>query len=270
MIKNLFDSSEPIDPLMRAILLNVVYFKGTWTHRFEEAKTELGVFNTRVGEDMQGEEEEDREKVVKFMKDRRHVMLHPKREELGGAVVMKLDYGEVKQDPERGWDLPADFSALFILPQDESIESEQNMINGLASMSVAELMKNMFPREVNLSLPKFKLEWGTESLTDALRALGVNEAFDGTDVFSEMSDDPDVHLDNVYHKAVMEVTESGTTAAAATAAMIMTRSVPPPPMDVVFDRPFVVMVVHVPTGTPLFVGRVADPNLSFEEDGVER
>lgn len=263
-IRNLFDGSQVVDPLTRAILMNVVSFKGTWTRQFDPAKTEVGVFYKTKAEGGRDE------KVVKYMKDRRHVLLHPAQEELGDAIVMKLDYGPVRKDPERGWDLPSEFAALFVLPKDDTVESERAALDGLAESSVAELIRGLRPREVNLSLPKFKLEFGTASLSEALRSMGLNEVFDGTKVLSEMSDDPDLHLDDVLHKAVMEVTEEGTTASAATAAMIMTRSVPPPPMDLQFDRPFFVMVVHVETGTPLFVGRVGDPNLSFEEDGVER
>ena len=266
-VRNLFDGSQVVDPLTRAILMNVVSFKGTWTRQFDPSKTEVGVFyKTKL--DANGESGE--EKVVKYMKDRRHVLLHPAQEELGDAIVMKLDYGPVRKDPERGWDLPSKFAALFVLPKDDTVESEQAALEGLAKSSMTELMQGLRPREVNLSLPKFKLEFGTASLSEALRSMGLNEVFDGTKVLSQMSDDPDLHLDDVLHKAVMEVAEEGTTASAATAAMIMTRSVPPPPMDLQFDRPFFVMVVHVETGTPLFVGRVGDPNLSFEEDGVER
>ena len=265
-IQNLFDGSKVVDPLMRAILMNVVSFKGTWTRQFDPTKTEVGVFyKTRSSEGKSSEE-----KVVKYMKDRRHVLLHPAQEELGDAIVMKLDYGPVRKDPERGWDLPSEFAALFVLPRDDTVESEQAALEGLAKSSVTELIQGLRPREVNLSLPKFKLEFGTASLSEALRSMGLNEVFDGTKVLSQMSDDSELHLDDVLHKAVMEVTEEGTTASAATAAMIMTRSVPPPPMDLALNRPFFVMVVHVETGTPLFVGRVGDPNLSFEEDGVER
>ena len=264
-IQNLFDGSQIVDPLTRAILMNVVSFKGTWTRQFDPSKTEVGGFYKRKPD---GESSE--EKAVQYMKDRRHVLLHPAQEELGEAIVMKLDYGPVRKDPERGWDLPSEFAALFVLPKDGTVESEQAALEGLAQSSVTELIQGLRPREVNLSLPKFKLEFGTASLTEALRSMGLNEVFDGTKVLSQMSDDPDLHLDDVLHKAVMEVTEEGTTASAATAAMIMTRSVPPPPMDLAFNRPFFVMVVHVETGTPLFVGRVGDPNLSFEEDGVER
>ena len=253
-IQNLFDGSQVVNPLTRAILVNVVYFKGTWTEPFDKSKTEVGVFYKTKSD------RESKEKVdVKYMKDRRHVLLHPANEGLGGAIVMKLDYGPVG--------VPSKFAALFVLPKDDTVESERAALDGLVKSSVTELIQGLQYREVNLSLPKFKLDFGTSSLVEALRSMGLNAMFDGTKVLSEMSDDPDLHVDEVLHKAVMEVTEEGTTASAATAITVLGSAChPTPPMDLQFDRPFFAMVVHVETGTPLFLGRVGDP----KEDGVER
>ena len=90
--------------------------------------------------------------------------------------------------------------------------------------------------------------------------MGLNTVFDGTKVLSEMSDDPVLHVDEVLHKAVMEMTEEGTTASAATAIRgVGSAWHPTAPMDLQFDRPFFAMVVHVETGTPLCLGRVGDP-----------
>jgi hypothetical protein len=38
---------------------------------------------------------------------------------------------------------------------------------------------------------------------------------------------------------------------------------PLPPIDMTFDRPFVMVVVHVDSMTPLFLARVDDPQFSF-------
>ena len=89
-----------------------------------------------------------------------------------------------------------------------------------------------------------------------------------------MSNDPDVHLSNVLHKAVMEVTEEGTVAAAATVGLVMTRAMPRPNPVLRFDVPFGVLVVYNNKDgedgkdggsgyTPLFMGRVTDPEFDF-------
>jgi serpin B len=56
------------------------------------------------------------------------------------------------------------------------------------------------------------------------------------------------------------VDEQGTEAAAATAIIMSTTSMPiSDPIDLVFDRPFMFAIMHEPTGTLLFLGRVVQP-----------
>ena len=40
---------------------------------------------------------------------------------------------------------------------------------------------------------------------------------------------------------------------------MMTRSIPRPPPRVVFDRPFIFVIEHEPTGRVLFAGQLATP-----------
>merc|ERR1711874_539160 len=124
------------------------------------------------------------------------------------------------------------------------------------------LENNLMRRKVALTIPRFKISYGVKELKSDLQSIGIKEAFNqnGKDLFNEMSNDPLVHLDEVYHKAVMEVTEEGTVAAAATACVMMARSLPKPPPELVFDRPFVMIVVHMETGLPLFMTKVDDPD----------
>ena len=199
------------------------------------------------------------------MKDKRIVPVHPSHGALGGAQVVRLDYGERRTDPRNGWELPADFAALFVLPANVTVEAEMEAVRGLTGTSLSSVLSSLFPRQVDLSIPKFRLEWGATSIKEALKSVGVSEVFEGTGSLMGMSDDPDLQLSDALHKAVMEVTEEGTVASAATGMQIMTRSLPPPPMEIKFDRPFLMAVVHTPTGTPLFLGRVTDPRMSFEE-----
>jgi serpin B len=61
------------------------------------------------------------------------------------------------------------------------------------------------------------------------------------------------------HKGFVSVDESGTEAAAATAVVIEEESVPPTPIEMTVDSPFIFLIRDVETGTILFVGRVWNP-----------
>jgi serpin B len=57
----------------------------------------------------------------------------------------------------------------------------------------------------------------------------------------------------------MTVDEQGTEAAAATAVVAGVVSAPMVDLELTVDRPFLVVLHDVATGTPLFLGRVDDP-----------
>jgi serpin B len=59
---------------------------------------------------------------------------------------------------------------------------------------------------------------------------------------------------------MLAVDEAGTEAAAATAVMMRASSAIIERQSVVADRPFLYVIHDVPTGVPLFIGRMLDPN----------
>jgi serpin B len=66
-------------------------------------------------------------------------------------------------------------------------------------------------------------------------------------------------ISDVVHKAFVAVDEAGTEAAAATAVIMGLTAVPPPPLEVTIDRPFIFLIRDIETGAVLFVGRVLNP-----------
>jgi serpin B len=56
------------------------------------------------------------------------------------------------------------------------------------------------------------------------------------------------------------VDEAGTEAAAATGVIMGTTSIPPEPVTVTIDRPFVFLIRDIKTGAIVFVGRVVNPS----------
>ena len=110
---------------------------------------------------------------------------------------------------------------------------------------------------VALTMPRWSFRVPTD-LRTALVALGMADAFgDGAD-FSRMTSDERLHLQFVLHQAFIAVDEDGTEAAAATAVGVADSAVAQS-HELVLDRPFLFVIHDVAHGTPLFVGRVADP-----------
>ena len=90
-----------------------------------------------------------------------------------------------------------------------------------------------------------------------LGEMGLTIPFSDDADFSGISN-KDLKISDAYHKAFIEVSEEGTTAAAATAVVVAMKSMP---NFNVFDanRPFMFILRHKPTSTILFIGRVAKP-----------
>jgi serine protease inhibitor len=82
--------------------------------------------------------------------------------------------------------------------------------------------------------------------------------------FSGIDGSKDLFISFVVHKAYVDVTETGTTAAGATGVgtkiSIGAITIPlNPPVPFVADHPFIFMIVENTTNTVLFMGRVNDP-----------
>ena len=68
-------------------------------------------------------------------------------------------------------------------------------------------------------------------------------------------------IEDAVQKAFVEVNEEGSEAAAATAIFRAgTDFLPPPPVEITIDRPFIFLLRHSDTGAVLFMGRVLNPD----------
>jgi len=226
------------------VLVSAVFFKGAWATKFDTELTQVGTFTALDG------------RALQAMMIRRSGTFDASASitELGGAAAVRLDYGAGES--------AHDFCALLLKPQEAGAAALAATVLAMSSVhaSVAATLSRLHSQKVDLQLPRLKAAYGTTSLKDALRALGVGESFEGNGGFLRMSDDETVHIDDVLTKAILEVDEEGTTAAAAAAVMMKSRrSRPRPPLNLIFDRPFLMAVLHVPSGVPLFVAQLNEP-----------
>jgi serine protease inhibitor len=222
---------EQLDADARFVLANVVYFSGAWEAAFEAARTAKAPF-TRV----------DGSKRDVAMMD----------------ATMPLEFAEF--DNLRAVWLPYDGRevAMFIVaPGDQ--QGPATVAAALKRKSlgdlVADAQKTQRITAVQVRLPRFRVESKLD-VTDVLSRLGLGPAFTGRPNYNAINKTGSGPL-QVTHRAVLEVSESGTKAAAAT-AITGDRSLAAKP-SLFADRPFAVAIVHRPTGAILFSGYIADP-----------
>lgn len=230
-----------VSDMTRLVLANAIYLKAPWASEFSEAQTKLEPFHVRGGAT-----------VDVAMMQRQSELGYAKRD---GFTAVALPY------------IGGEIQFLVLLPDE---------VNGLPSLEKefsAEMLAQCAKLErhdVDLSMPKFKFEPPTIALAAALKALGMNSAFDqprGSANFDRIAPrrpNDYLYISDVFHKTFIAVDEKGTEAAAATAVTMMkaTAMAPkptPPPIVVKIDRPFLYAIQHVPSGVCLFLGRVTDP-----------
>jgi serpin B len=132
---------------------------------------------------------------------------------------------------------------------------------GPDSGGLGRLLARLAPRQVSLALPRFRVTSGF-ALRPLLAALGMPLAFSPDADFSGITTAQRLRIDEVAHKAYIDVNEEGTEAAAATAVIIKASARfmnTEPPVEVIVDRPFRFAITDMESGLPLFLGRVTDP-----------
>lgn len=214
-------------------LINALAFEGAWEEPYdEEGNIEPDVFTT----------EEGVEQDVRMMLSREQ-----------GYLESDLATGFIK--PYENYN----YAFVGILPNEGVTVGE--LLESLDGTALRELLTPVEYASVDAGLPMFTTTYQTE-LTDALRALGVTDAFEAEVAdFSPMgeSDDGPLYVSQVVHKTYVDVNEEGTRAAAVTSVgMDGASGTPDNPVvnEVILDRPFVYLIVDQQTMTPIFMGVV--------------
>ncbi|KFR12237.1 Serpin B11 [Opisthocomus hoazin] len=237
-IKDLF-APGVISTRALLVLVNVIYFKASWEHKFEEQKTVQRDFKLNQNE----------KKPVQMMYQKGMFKLGYVEEV--GAQILELPYAQKS------------LSMVILLPGDTADGSTSGLGQIESMMTDENLMlwtssEHMFETKVEVYLPRFKLE-GTFNLNEVLQEMGMTDIFTESKAdLSAMSFAKSLVLSNVVHKTYVEVNEEGTVAAAGTGAVIVRRSLP---LTEVFlaDHPFLFFIRYNPTNTILFFGKLCSP-----------
>jgi serpin B len=230
-----------LDKTTRLVLANALYLKAPWASEFSDNATQPEPFHVRGGTPVN---------IPAMHKTDKHFG-YAKRE---GFTAVSLPY------------VGSELQFLVLLPDDiNGLRALESKLTGDTLAACA----GLDTRDVDLYLPKFKIEPPTIALAENFEALGMKTAFDkprgsaNFDKIAPRKPNDYLYISQIFHKTFIAVDEKGTEAAAATAVAMMAgtalRSPPPPPIEVKVDRPFVYAIQHVPSGVCLFLGRVTDP-----------
>ena len=195
----------PANTLM--VLLNALYFKGTW-------KTEFDVRNTT------------QKTFYNFGKTAKKVDTMILREKFNYYYDRQVQVIELPYTKDS-------MTAVIILPYEGKDINEY--IRDLDDDKIHSYIKKMTEEVVDLELPKFTLEFSAE-LNNVLQKMGMIRAFKGNADFTNMIDGS-VYIDKVVQKTYISVDEHGTEASGATAVIIRKG-----PTIMAINRPFIFML----------------------------
>nr|XP_034989209.1 serpin I2 isoform X3 [Zootoca vivipara] len=234
-IRNLVASGD-LGPLTRLLLVNALFFKGDWKQTFKAEDTSLMPFTKSDGSVTE----------IPMM----HLQLTAK---LGHLSDHNVSY-QVLELPYKG----EEFSFVLILPaEDVPVEKVEKLIT-------AQLMRSWFAEmeedeDVDISLPRFKIEQMVD-LKEIIQLLNVTEIFNNGCDLSGITDSADVHVSKAIQKVCFEVHEDGSEAASS-AGMHLTAIMSLSHKQVVANRPFLFILRHNSTGSIVFMGKLANPDM---------
>lgn len=179
----------------RMVLVNAIYFKGFWKHQFNKERTFKAPFFLNENDSVD----------VDFMTIKKH-----------------FNYGTLRDLDATALELPykdSDITMMIILPNQRT--GLDALEKKLGTIDFSELSKQMYSTEVNVEIPKFKIEFDI-NLNEPLQKMGMQKMFSNSAEFQGLLDSNELlKVSEVVHKAFIEVNEEGAEAAAATGVQIM-------------------------------------------------
>lgn len=225
---------DEIQPLTMLILINAIYFKGSWNKAFNPELTRERPFYLLDGNQKPCSMMFQNGSFRYFSND--------------SVEAIALPYGNER------------VNMYIFLPAEKS--NLAAFIRTLTPANWTTWMRRFNEREGNILLPRFKFEYEVD-LNSVLTTLGMGVAFDSQNAnFKRMGlFQENLYVSQIKHKAFVEVNEEGTEAAAVTAAVMkLTSMMPgPTPFHMTVDRPFFYAIVDDQTGAMLFMGAIVEP-----------
>ena len=228
---NIKEIIHELNPEQKIVLMNAIYFKASWSGKFEKEETKKEKF-TR----------EDGVSSAVQMMHRRDATEYTSNDVY---ATIGLPYGHGSN-----W-------RMYVLLPHEGM-TVNDVLGGLNNSSWNDNLSKMEGMGVDVKLPKFKTESEME-LNGVLKALGASTMFGLTADFSPMTKDAtQLFIDLIKQKATIEVSEEGTEASAVTINMMCSSNIDggggtPIPLFHA-NRPFIYLIQESTSGAIFFMG----------------
>nr|2VDX_A Chain A, CORTICOSTEROID-BINDING GLOBULIN [Homo sapiens]2VDX_B Chain B, CORTICOSTEROID-BINDING GLOBULIN [Homo sapiens]2VDY_A Chain A, CORTICOSTEROID-BINDING GLOBULIN [Homo sapiens]2VDY_B Chain B, CORTICOSTEROID-BINDING GLOBULIN [Homo sapiens] len=209
------------------VLVNYIFFKGTWTQPFDLASTREENFYV---------DETTVVKVPMMLQSSTISYLHDS--ELPCQLVQMNYVGNG--------------TVFFILPDKGKMNT---VIAALSRDTINRWSAGLTSSQVDLYIPKVTIS-GVYDLGDVLEEMGIADLFTTQANFSRITQDAQLKSSKVVHKAVLQLNEEGTEAAGAMFLEAIPRS---KPIILRFNQPFIIMIFDHFTWSSLFLARVMNP-----------
>ncbi|XP_026328453.1 antichymotrypsin-2-like isoform X6 [Hyposmocoma kahamanoa] len=209
-------SADDLSSDTRSVLVNAIYFKGKWDSPFKKESTKDEDFHV------------SKDKTIKVpMMHVQGDFKYADSDELNAQLLeMPYEGGEA--------------SFIVILPKE--VDGIAALVDKLKDPSALEsATSKMYTFDVNVSLPKFKIETKTD-LKDVLLKMDVKRVFDPqqAQLSRLLKGEGNLFVSKAIQKAFIEVNEEGAEAAAANAFVaVLPSSLLPRPNQFKADHPFV-------------------------------
>jgi len=213
-----------LDPSTRLVLIGALYFKAPWSSPFEKAATTPGRFHRGDGSTVE----------VELMSTGE------------GPTYVSGQHFRGARLPYAGGTL----AMTVALPTGSEAAALGELLGGGLADHGEPGLRLVMPRWT------YRVDTG---LKGPLERLGMAVAFGADADFRGMTTQVPLAITDVLHQTFVAVDEAGTEAAAAT-AVVMDESAVVTKRQLLLDRSFLYVVHDTAHGTPLFVGRVADPS----------
>lgn len=251
--------TSPISPSTLLMAVNVLYFKGDWQYKFDPADTETDAWFTKT----------DGKTVKVPMMVNRLPLAYAYNPQMKTSVI----------------ELPYKIQRLgmFILLPDEAsgVPSTMQMLNSTSFANLIASMRKPIPSTdqanngINVRIPKFNIDSSSRLSLVLSQQLGLKTLFspdlaDLSGMFATKRNTTEsgaplqAGLDELVHKAVLQVDENGSVAA-ATSATIIERNGVFNSNYFEADHPFIIFLMDKQTGLVLFSGVYGGPSSSVDE-----